>query len=368
MAYLQELEEWHVASSLISLAVPYLSYYVRRLYQLREHEAMLSHYRRSDMDVWTGRIDSTNDSDGFRIHQVVRPLDLNTWKPQPREPGSRLFCLLGFACDAGVARNQGRRGAVEGPAFIRKALANLPAAFPPEAALYDAGDIFCDNEDLEEAQQALAEAVSHLLDLGMMPLLLGGGHEAAYGHYHGIFSHAKQENPSSRIGIINFDAHFDLRSYPEGGHSGSSFLQIADECRASGIDFSYMVLGIQPSGNSKALFQTANDLGVEYVLAEDMGPQNQDGIREAIRSYAQRHDLLYLTLCMDMFAAAAAPGVSAPQPLGMAPQSVLPMIREVIKSEKVISLEIAEVSPPLDMEQRTSKLAAALIWELLSNV
>ncbi|MFX7858335.1 arginase family protein, partial [Acinetobacter baumannii] len=85
--------------------------------------------------------------------------------------------LAGFACDAGVARNHGRTGAQAGPNAIRKMLANLPAR--AGRVVVDAGDVTCQGDALEAAQDELSGVLHDLLDRGAFPIALGGGHEIA---------------------------------------------------------------------------------------------------------------------------------------------------------------------------------------------
>src|SRR5687767_15948848 len=92
-----------------------------------------------DMSLWTGRDDTELEgSEALRIHQCIKP-----WS-EDSPPG---VCLLGFACDEGVRRNQGRVGAAEGPTALRKAVANF--AWFAETSIYDAGDVPCVNGALE---------------------------------------------------------------------------------------------------------------------------------------------------------------------------------------------------------------------------
>ena len=78
-------------------------------------------------------------------------------------------------------------------------------------------------------------------------------------------------------------------------------------------------------------------------------------------------DNIYLSICLDVFAECFAPGVSAPQPLGLTPWQTLPLLKYIIQSGKVVSLDIAELSPALDREQKTARLAALIIAELLNT-
>lgn len=319
-------------------------------------------YKPIEPDVWSGRIDDPNDPDAFRWHQVIRSLDLNSPGHSELSGDDRGCCFLGYSCDLGVKRNKGRCGAARGPLSIRTEMANLACHFPGETILFDAGDILCTGTGLAQAQDALAEAVERILALGLFPILLGGGHDIAFGHYKGI----AQSLPGAAVGIVNFDAHFDLRPFAQGGSSGSPFLQIAHHCSAANSDFSYFCLGVQTYGNTRSLFKTAELLGVEYILAKEMIGSNLPDIYQKLDNFISRHDHIYLTICADVFSSAFAPGVSAPQPLGLQPDTVLEMVKHIIQTGKTVSFDIAEVAPRFDDDNQTAKLAAIVIYAVVN--
>jgi len=326
---------------------------------------MNTHYHPIDTNVWQGRIDSHEDFDAYRWHQWIKPINLNDETTPPFD-GQLGVCFIGFCCDDGVTRNKGRAGAAKGPRSIRKELSNLPCQFSNELKLYDAGNIYCHDISLEQGQALLSELVQKILELNLFPIVLGGGHEIAFGHYCGLHSHLKDTHPSQKLGIINFDAHFDLRPYPNGGSSGTMFRQIADLCDAESLHYGYMCLGIQKRSNTLALFKTANDLGVQYILAKDMVDQDIWPILERVDRFIKKHDTIYTTICADVFSAAFAPGVSAAQAVGLHPEQVLKIIKSIILSGKSISFDIAEVSPRFDQDSTTSNLAAALIFAVVN--
>jgi formiminoglutamase len=181
---------------------------------------------------WKGRIDSLEDVDAFRWHQCIRKIDLNTIKDTDNLSIKNSFCFIGFICDEGVLRNLGRPGASKGPQYLRKEMANLAWDNERNIALFDAGNVFCKNRDLETAQAVLSIAISKILDLGLIPILLGGGHDIAFAHFNGITNYLDNCEPNKTLGIVNFDAHFDLRPLKEDkGSSGTMFRQIADVCQ-----------------------------------------------------------------------------------------------------------------------------------------
>lgn len=321
----------------------------------------------ADMTAWLGRVDSTENYDAFRWHQWIRNLEFA--ENNPGALGGKLgFALIGFCCDEGTRRNQGRIGAAKGPEAIRKELANLPCSFAPEVLLFDAGNITCQDGDLEKSQTALADAVTLIRQKGLFPIVMGGGHELALGHYRGHINYYQNTPEPCDIGIVNFDAHFDLRRYSDGGNSGTMFRQIADQAVKESQPFKYLCIGIQKYSNTLELFKTADELGVEYLLAKEIVSRSDWYAIERIDEFLKSAKYIYLTICADVFSSAFAPGVSATQPLGLNPEEVIKYIKHIVRSEKVIGFDIAEISPRFDQDSTTASLAKVLIFSIVNTI
>lgn len=319
-------------------------------------------YQLPDLSVWKGRVDPGGD-ETLRWHQVIKPLDLRE-DLSPSPAGHQSLALLGFCCDEGVRRNLGRTGAREGPAAIRKSLRNLCIhPDPAPTLLFDCGDVICSGEKLEAAQSMLGSKISQLLEAGYKPLVMGGGHEIAFGHFQGIYPYVSQRSRS--VGIINLDAHFDLRQYEELGNSGTPFLQINNAIKAEGGDFNYLVLGIDDSGNTQDLFNRARELNVTWCLRNEQEAIGKDSLFNAIDNFTSRVQSLYLTLDLDVINQAYAPGVSAPSAFGWTPELIHRLLKKIFATEKVVSVDIAELNPSLDTDARTARLAAGFIYEIV---
>jgi len=275
------------------------------------------------------------------------------------------IAILGYACDEGVKRNQGRVGAAAGPDTIRRQLGKMPNHLDAEVKFVDCGNVECGNGDMEAAQSMLEQKVLQLLGQKVFPILIGGGHDIAYGHYNGI---SKYIGTNETVGIINFDAHFDLRSNENGNNSGTPFFQIAEDCKENGSVFKYFCLGIRKDANDKTLFKTANDLGVDYIENKGFSKEYAKAIVMKLLDFIQKVDYIYLTIDMDGFSSAYAPGVSAPSPLGFRPKIVLETLEIVIQSKKLISMDIAEMNPTYDIDNQTAKLAASLIHHVMHGI
>jgi formiminoglutamase len=305
------------------------------------------HADRTSMDLWQGRIDPEADSP--RWHQRIQALRADS------QPG---VALLGFASDEGVRRNHGRVGAVNGPLAMRKALANL--AWHRQGAAYDAGDVLCAAGDLEGAQARLGHNVCALLDAGHLPIVLGGGHEVAFGSWQGIAEHMAGA-AAPRIGIINFDAHFDLRDPAHARSSGTPFAQIAEQCAARGWPFAYACLGVSRASNTRALFQRAVELNVLVREDREICEASLAAISAEMQAFIAGCDAIYLTIDIDVLPACEAPGVSAPAARGVPLALLEPLLETVRDSGKLRLADLAELNPEHDIDSRTAKVAARLI-------
>jgi formiminoglutamase len=210
----------------------------------------------------------------------------------------------------------------------------------------------------------MAEKIRYIQQAGYLPIILGGGHETAYCGYL-----AQGQLPKkSELGIINFDAHFDLRTCDAGvgATSGSWALQISEDCLKKNIPLHYLVLGVQQYSNTRRLFELAVELGFPYFLAEDFTNDQLHKMLNTINGILANSNHLLLSIDMDVFGSAFAPGVSASSFNGIAPNAMFKrLLRHIVLSGKVSAVDISEVNPQYDVDNRTSRLAAAFIFDIV---
>ncbi|MDT0190316.1 formimidoylglutamase [Rothia terrae] len=315
--------------------------------------------------AWSGRVDG-DGAEHARIHTNVKPLAETSL-------GECDAVFIGFSSDEGVRRNSGRDGAATGPDALRTALGSLALAKAPKStrvtdlALADAGTIVVDT-DLEDGHRKLAEAVATAIDAGTLPVVLGGGHEVAFGTYSGVAgSRLRAHNGKPRtVGILNLDAHFDLRQ-ADRPTSGTPFKQALDAERAHATNAKYAVIGISEASNTQVLFDTAQEYGVKYLLDEECTVSNKEHIETFVRWFIESVDIVYLTLDLDVLPAANAPGVSAPAAYGVQLEIINSIIKQVTRSGKLIAFDIAELNPSFDIDGRTAKTAARLAHTALTH-
>lgn len=308
--------------------------------------------------IWSGRIDSRSDFDQLRYHQVVQPLNLSNLESKNRT------VLLGFPSDIGVVRNGGRVGASKGPDHFRNSIGSL-CWHEDNDGFVDAGNITPENDDLETAHQELGKAVHYILESDNKPFIIGGGHETAYGHFTGIASFLKQTKPDAKLGILNIDAHFDLRPHNGVPHSGSPFLQAHEDAEQIDLDLQYFVYGINRDNNTPSLFNKAKELETQHILNIEIFNNEAESLNK-VQKFLEEKDFVYLTICLDVFEAAIAPGVSAPAWNGISLNHALNLIQLVKKSDKLISADICELNPEFDPNNQTAKTAGSLFSAVIS--
>jgi formiminoglutamase len=298
---------------------------------------------------WSGR-----KSDQIEYwHQAIQPVA----NLKIKDNSNKKVGILGYSSEEGVIRNQGRTGTIEGPAVIRKMLGSVALHLPENLPVYDYGDVFTLDQDMESAHELISKTSYELLETEHLPVILGGGHDVAYAHGKGVMKYVKEKG--EKLGIINLDAHFDLRLPSKGkGHSGSPFYQLAEENPA---DFNYLALGIQRAANPKSLFETAEKLKARYIVMEEFRLHNWEYIEEQISWFIDSVDKIYLSIDLDGFSSAFAPGVSAPSPMGFNPQIAFKVFELIVKSKKLISLDVVELNPQFDQDNATARLAARSI-------
>ncbi|MDQ0238863.1 formimidoylglutamase [Arthrobacter bambusae] len=311
---------------------------------------------------WTGRFDGDGD-EHRRWWQAVAPHTPDAAAPGARDAGSRAAVVVGFRSDEGVRRNKGRIGAAAAPEAIRQALG--PLAFHLDRDVFDAGDVVVEDGSVEAGSLGAGQAragrvISELLDGGKLTVLLGGGHETAFASYLGVAG-SETVRGGKRLGVLNLDAHFDLRDEPVPS-SGTPFLQMARAEAAEGRELNYAVVGISEPNNTRTLFNTADRLGVKYLLDEEC---SAEAVQEFVARFLDSVDVLYLTIDLDVLPASVAPGVSAPAAYGVPLPVISAVCKQVATSGKLMHLDVAELNPEFDIDSRTAKVAARLVNTLL---
>ncbi|MEH6442665.1 MAG: formimidoylglutamase [Oceanospirillaceae bacterium] len=275
--------------------------------------------------------------------------------------------LIGFCCDAGVKRNNGRVGASQGPTAFRDHMRKV-ACHNTLSSTIDFGDIVVIDDQLEAGQKELSVLVAKQVQQVKRLLVIGGGHETAYGTFCGLH---EALGADCKIGIINLDAHFDLRQPGDAGaSSGTPFYQI--QALTGPDNFYYFCMGLARESNTQILFDRADEWGVMYRTDSQMKHSDLDQIKRELQSFAQSCDALYLTIDMDVLPHYQAPGVSAPAVRGVDLDVIESVIDQVIDCAQYCRfglpvVELTELNPNHDPQGVTARTAAFLANRMLKS-
>ena len=204
----------------------------------------------------------------------------------------------------------------------------------------------------------MEEAALEALRAGACVVLLGGGHDGAFASHSALLRAVP-----GRVAAVNVDAHLDVRPLRNGKiTSGTPFRRLAERW---GDRYGLHEFGIQPQHNARAHRLFCEERGFLIVT---LAQARERGIAPAFeRALAQDGEALAVSLDLDSVEAASAPGVSAPCPDGFSAADLVACARAAGADPRVRVLDVMELSPPLDVDGRTARLAAMAIWSFLAG-
>jgi formiminoglutamase len=191
-------------------------------------------------------------------------------------------------------------------------------------------------------------AVSHIYDLDLTPILIGGGHNNAY-----PLLKAASANFSQSVNCINCDPHADYRLL-EGRHSGNSFSYAKEE----GLLDKYAVIALSRAWNDEEMLKRMEQDPDIYLSFEGEDAYFSKTIQQAIRFVKDDKKVTALELDMDVIAEMP---VSALSPSGLSLNDCRLYIREVVSSLKPAYLHLPEAAPATEREAILAGKSLALL-------
>jgi formiminoglutamase len=276
------------------------------------------------------------------------------------------FIVVGFPDDLGVKNVNGRAGAKDGPQAFLETFLKLNGRYPIQKKMMSPVMVSMGNQleaNYEEAVREVARVRTEVLSPSAPMVVVGGGHDYAYPWVRGI---AESMKKGKRLGCLNVDAHFDLRAYEPVMTSGSPFRRILNEKLLQPTRL--VEFGIQEHCNAGELWDFAKKMKIKTVPFETL--RNGKAVNEFKKALAylkKNCDEILLSIDLDAMSFAFCPGVSAPQGEGFTASELYQMVEIAGADKKVTSLGWFELSPPLDLHNYTSRVAAQATWHFLAK-
>ncbi len=268
----------------------------------------------------------------------------------PADYAKAKIVLLGCPQDEGVRRNGGRIGAAAAPAAIRSCFYRLVAT--ADSGLFDLGDTAI-RGSLEETHQVHGEVVQQVLADGKKLVVLGGGNDISYPDCGALSAFAG----AARVLAFNVDAHLDVRQHAV-RHSGTPYRMLLEEGLMTPANF--REIAYQPFAVAAAHLDYLRTIGAGAISMPEV---RQKGILPVIESILRASEAasIFWGIDMDSVCAADAPGVSAPNALGLSAAELCDVATLAGGDLRTRIFEITEVNPKYDVDQRTARLAAVAI-------
>jgi agmatinase len=201
----------------------------------------------------------------------------------------------------------------------------------------------------EKALAALESRVEEVLSTGKIPVLLGGEHTVSLAALRAL---RRAHGP---FRLLYLDAHLDLReSYQETPLSHACVLR-----RALELGLEPLVVGARTLSEEEARF--LKETGLPVIWARDFRRDPQEALSR-IQDFLRGP--LYVSLDLDVFDPAEAPGVGTPEPGGLTWYEVLEVLRLAARA-RVLGFDLVELLP-LPGDPRTEYLAARLLFKFLA--
>ncbi|MBQ9536388.1 MAG: agmatinase [Desulfovibrionaceae bacterium] len=265
-------------------------------------------------------------------------LDTNSYLPflaseyAPKLRNEAKFHIIPIPLEQSVSYGAGTRN---GPAAILRASQQLEAweneRFPGKLGFYTGEAIDC-SAPIENVLAKISAEVTTTLNLGKIPVLLGGEHTVTLGALRAFYERSNYSRP----GLVQFDAHADLRASYEGSpysHACVMYQAVAE------MHFQLVQFGIREYSlgeraqqiKSKVVAHTANALA-DHGLPTPILP-------------ADFPKDIYITFDVDAFDAALMPATGTPAPGGLFWQDVRRILMLLSKERHIVGFDVVELAP-----------------------
>ncbi|WP_322759957.1 agmatinase [Frankia sp. Cr2] len=273
--------------------------------------------------------------------------------------------IFGVPLDAGTTYRPGTRF---GPQGIRRST-NLFGTYSYELGvdlreqlnLVDIGDVFTIPGNLEKSFDQISQAMAHVVQQGVMPVVLGGDHSIGFPTIRGMAPYL-----DGNIGIIHFDRHVDTQAsdLDERMHT-TPWFHATNIGNAPATNL--VQIGIGGWQAPRAGVTVGRERGTTVITVGDVERVGIEKVAElALETAWKNAKAVYLSFDIDVIDAGFVPGTGWPEPGGLLPREALNLVR-MISEPGLAGIEVVECSPPYDWAEQTALLSSRVILDSLAT-
>ena len=267
----------------------------------------------------------------------------------PRAPEDCLFQVIPCPLERSVSYGE---GTAEGPRALLEASRQLEAwledGVPGEVGIHTQAEIDCRSEDVQSILEELGARVLEAVDSGHIPLTIGGEHALSSGPI------AALHQAGYRFGVVQIDAHADLRDAYEGNPlSHASVMRRVTDLGIPLFQFAVRSLCVEE-------VEARKTLGVRYVDAREIAI---NGVGSCVLP-EDFPELIYLTFDVDAFDASLMPATGTPEPGGLFWYDAVQILKQVTHGRRVLAADLVELAPLAGFHGATFT-AAKLAYQMM---
>jgi arginase len=236
----------------------------------------------------------------------------------------------------------------------------------------------------------IAEKVDGILSAGYFPLVVTGDHSNAAGVIAGIKKHIQNK----RLGVVWIDAHADIHSpftTPSGNMHGmplaialgednienqsnepdAETIRLWNEMKAlAGADYQPMVnpcdiVYIDIRDLERQEWNLIDALEIEFYTPKEIKQFGIETVAKNTLEYLKECDYIYVSFDVDSLDPAVSKGTGTPYPDGLQLHEAKTLLYHLLKYPKTIGLEVTEINPLLDVNNRMAKAVLEILEEVL---
>ncbi len=269
----------------------------------------------------------------------------------PSSPEKAAFHIVPAPWEASVSYGGGTIG---GPAAILHASTQLESyldgGIPGDSGIYTAPFVSCDSNP-EVTLERVRKPIAHALDLGKIPLLLGGEHAVTLGPILEINSRDHD------FGVVQFDAHADLRD----SYQGNRYSHACIMKRIFDLGIPIFQIGVRSLSAGEAAFREESN--IPHIDADKIA---KDGFPETLLP-ADFPPNLYITFDVDGLDPSLVPCTGTPEPGGLSWYQAIEGLEKAMVGRTVIGADVVELAPN-PSQHASDFVTAKLVYKMMDLI
>lgn len=280
--------------------------------------------------------------------------------------------IIGAPLDMSI----GMRGASYGPTALRASLGVIPGgdlphmhtgvAWKRELSAVDYGNAPIDPFSTERSMPPVRRLVREIAETKAIPVVIGGDHSLAYPNIAGVADVYGKEN----VGVIHFDAHYDAGGQGFGGHlisHAQPVRRLVDEGHILGKN--YIQVGLRGYWPGEEGFRWMRENNFRYHTMAEIERDGWDAVlKRVVKEANDGPKYLYISFDIDVMDPAYTPGTGTPEPGGLTPREIFPLLRRLCTENNLVGFDLVELNPMNDANLTTTLYANRIVQECLTGI